>query len=241
MRRFFLSGFFLAAASVLPAAAQDRGGVGLLPEALAVGGPRGLARPLLSAFPSVGASDLQSLAMPTAAERSQRHQNMIARLRGDGGFLDGFSFGQPLAASRQRPIPVPGDPPPFVEQIFAPTFNRTVNRTFNRNRTIVRNNFEAPVAVTVGNNNLVQQQGASSGGTNAQQQVANIGGRGRQRGGGATNIAMPSGPAAQPQGLQSGANAQQQVVTIGDRHGQQGGGASNLVTPSGSVLQQAQR
>ena len=99
MRRFLIPGLLLLA-STLPAMAQDSGGLGLSPEALAVGGPRGLAG-RCGSFPGFTAADLQ--AMPTPAERRQRHQEMIARVRGNGGFLDGFSFGQPNAASRRRP------------------------------------------------------------------------------------------------------------------------------------------
>lgn len=171
MRRALLPGpLLLALAASLPpppAAAQESGGLNLSPEALAVGGPRGLARPLPFTFPGFTAGDLQ--ATPTPAERRQRHQEMVARLRGDGGFLEGFSFGQPRAASRQPP------PPPPPEPIFAPIFLDQ--------RTKVVNRFEAPVAVTVGNNNVVQQQGASGGnGPTAQQQVATVSGRGSRRG-----------------------------------------------------------
>ena len=182
MRRFLIPGLLLLA-STLPAVAQDSGGLGLSPEALAVGGPRGLARPMRVTFPGFTAADLQ--AMPTPAERRQRHQAMIARVRGDGGFLDGFSFGQPNATSRQRP-------PPPVEPVFAPIF---VDQ-----RTKVVNRFEAPVAVTVGDNNVVQQQGNGGSGATAQQQVATVGGttlRGGTRGGGATNMVMPDGSIVQ--------------------------------------------
>jgi hypothetical protein len=188
MRRFLLPGVLLAALQLQPAAAQDMGGVNLLPEALAAGGPHGLARPMRTTFAGIGAADIQGLNMPSAAERRQLHQQMIARVRGDGGFLDGFGLGQPLAASRQAPIPVDPAPVPIIEQIFAPTFNR--------NRTVIRNSFEAPVAVTVGHGNVVQQQGPQSGGTNAQQQVANIGGSAR-RSGGASNVIAPDGSIAQ--------------------------------------------
>jgi hypothetical protein len=129
--------------------------------------------------------------MPDAAQRRQQHQDLIARVRGDGGFLDGFSQGQPLATSRQRPLPGPVPvlaDPPIVEQIFAPTINRTT----------VRNRFEAPVAITTGDNNLVLQQGSQSGGTNAQQQVVNIGGNARP--GGASNVVTPSGTVLQQAG-----------------------------------------
>lgn len=182
MRRLLIPGLLLLTAAAFPAAAQESGGLGLSPEALAVGGPRGLARPLRITFPNIGAADLQ--AMPTPAERRQRHQELIARVRGDGGFLDGFSLGQPRAASRQPP-------PPPVEPVLVPVF---IDQ-----RTKVVNRFDAPVAVTVGSNNLVQQQGGATGsGPTAQQQVATVGGQGRRgprgtRGGGATNLVTADG------------------------------------------------
>ena len=184
MRRYLIPGLLLLAAAAGPTMAQDSGGLELSPEALAVGGPRGLARPMRVTFPGIGAADLQ--ATPTPAERQQRHQAMIARTRGDGGYLEGFSLGQPRAASRQ-PLPPPVEPtvvPVFIDQ-----------------RTRVVNRFEAPVAVTVGNNNVVQQQGASGAGPTAQQQVATVGGgRRRQGGDGATNVVTPSGNIVQATG-----------------------------------------
>lgn len=93
-------GLLLLAAAASPAMAQDSGGLELSPEALAVGGPQGLARPMRVTFPSIGAADLQST--PTPAGRQQRHQAMIARTRGDGGYLESFALGQPRAASRCR-------------------------------------------------------------------------------------------------------------------------------------------
>src|SRR5690606_25920233 len=129
-------------------------------------------------FPSFTASDLQ--VTPTPAERRSRHQEMIAKLRGDGGFLDGFAFGQPLAASRQPPPPPP-------EPVMIPVFLDQ--------RTKIVNRFEAPVAVTVGNNNVVQQQGADGGnGPTAQQQVVTVGGEPiRRPAGGAANLVTGDG------------------------------------------------
>ena len=189
MRRFMIPGL-LHLATALPAAAQESGGLSITPQALAVGGPRGLARPLPFTFPGISASDLQ--VTPTPAERRQRHQDMIARLRGDGGFLDGFSFGQPRAASRQRPVPAPE--PDFVPVIID-------------QRTKVVNRFEAPVAITNGNNNVVQQQGASGSGPTAQQQVATVGRRGRRSG------------------------------SVEGAGGTSGGGAVNVVTADGNIVQ----
>ena len=194
MRRALIPSLFLLAAAAMPAAAQERGGLGLSPEALASGGPRGLARPLPFTFPSFTAADLQ--AMPTPADRRQRHRDMIARVRGDGGFLDGFSFGQPNAASRRKP-------PPPVEPVFMPVF---VDQ-----RTEVFNQFDAPVAVTIGNNNVVQQQGGNGGGSGptAQQQVVTVGGRpgrgsGGVAGGGATNLVTADGNIVQNTGRRGG-------------------------------------
>ena len=138
---------FLALGS--PTFAQDSGGVRLSPNAGR--GPTGLAQPLPVTWrPLVTASDLQ--AGPTAADRQARHQGMISKLRGDAGFLGGFSFGTPLAASRQ---PIPADGGFGFES--AP---------------IVINN--GPVAITVGNDNVIQQQTADGSGPVAQQQVANV-------------------------------------------------------------------
>jgi hypothetical protein len=216
MRRALVPSLFLLTLAALPAAAQESGGLGLSREALSSGGPRGLARPLPFTFPSITASDLQST--PTPAQRRQQHQDMIARVRGDGGLLDGFSFGQPRAASRQRPLPPPPDPvfaPVFVDaSTFVDQRTKVVNRVNVQERTRVVNRFEAPVAVTVGNGNVVQQQGA--------------GGAGK----GAAN------------GAASGPVAQQQVATIGGRTvrgpgGAAAGGATNLVTAEGNIIQRA--
>jgi len=180
MRRFLLSGLILLAAAG-NAAAQESGGLSLSPEALAAGGPRGLARPLPFTLPGFTASDLQ--VTPTPAERRSQHQQMIARLRGDGGFLDGFAFGQPLAASRQPP-------PPPVDPVVVPLFLDQRTRIVNR--------FQAPVAVTVGDNIVVQQQGARGDGPTAQQQVATLGGQARRGSGhgaanGASNLVTADG------------------------------------------------
>lgn len=178
MRRALIPALLLMAA--LPAAAQDAGGLSLSPEALAVGGPRGLARPLPFTLPSIGAADVQAGSTPD--QRRARSRDMIGRLRGDGGFLDGFSFGQPRAASRQPPPP-PAEP--FVPVII------------DQRTRIVNNLFEGPVAITNGDNNIVQQQGPARGaGPSAQQQVVTVGGA-ATRGGGATNVVTPGGNVVQ--------------------------------------------
>jgi hypothetical protein len=139
-------------ALAVPAAAQDAGGLRIAPEAK--GGPVGLARPLPETRTLITAADLQGGMTP--ADRQGLHQSMISRLRGDPGFLAGFSFGQPLAPSRQVQA---------VDDGGAPGHRR------HRRRPIIINN-EGPLAVTVGNGNVVQQQVAIGSGPIAQQQVA---------------------------------------------------------------------
>src|ERR1700712_5432716 len=88
----------MAAAS--PAMAQDSGGVPLGPGIK--GGPVGLARPLPFTRTFVTARDVQN--GMTAADHQAQNQDMIHRLRGAPGFLSGFQFGTPLAASRQAQV-----------------------------------------------------------------------------------------------------------------------------------------
>src|SRR5690348_11967219 len=127
-------------ALALPAAAQEAGGLRISPAAK--GGPVGLARPLPGAQALITAADLQGAMAP--ADRQALHQNMITRLRGDPGFLSGFSFGQPLAASRQ-PVPSFDDAGGFATSAG--------HRHHHRSPPIVINN-QGPLAVTVGNGNL---------------------------------------------------------------------------------------
>jgi hypothetical protein len=148
-------------ALALPAAAQEAGGLRIAPEAK--GGPVGLARPLPGAQALITAHDLQGTMAP--ADRQALHQNMITRLRGDPGFLSGFSFGQPNAASRQQ------------EQAFDDSggfAGSTGHRHHHQSRPIVINN-QGPLALTVGNGNTVQQQSAITTGPVAQQQIAGPG------------------------------------------------------------------
>jgi hypothetical protein len=147
-------------AMALPATAQESGGLRIAPEAK--GGPVGLARPLPEARALITAADMQGAMSPT--DRQAQHQSMITRLRGDPGFLGGFAFGQPLAASRQQV-------PSFDDSGGggSPSGHR-----HHRSRPIVINN-QGPLAVTVGNGNVVQQQSAIGSGPIAQQQIAGTG------------------------------------------------------------------
>jgi hypothetical protein len=97
---------------------------------------------------------------------------MITRLRGDPGYLSGFSGGMPLAPSRQPPPPDPG----FFD--------------FPAGQPVVIN--QGPVAIAVGDGNVIQQQTASGPGPIAQQQVANLPG-GKTISGGAVNVVTGNG------------------------------------------------
>jgi hypothetical protein len=159
----------------LPAIAQDRGGVGLAPGVN--GGPVGLARPLpYTRPPMVTAREIQGGQTP--ADHQAINQNSITKMRGDAGFLSGFALGTPLAASRQPVQPIPDSTEYRHRHAQAP-------------RQVIINN-QGPLAVTVGNGNVVQQQSATGSGPIAQQQVATTPSAGPS-GGGATNVVTGAG------------------------------------------------
>jgi hypothetical protein len=169
------------AAAALPAAAQESGGLALAPEALAAGGPRGLARPLPFTFPSITAGDVQKSLKAT--DRKSQHQQLVARTRGDAGYLGGFSLGQPLSASVQ-PAPQadgggggfwPGRP---------------------RRPVIINNTFDGPVVFSRGDGNVIQQQTASGSGPIALQQMSN----GQPTPGNLVNVVGPDGNIVQRSG-----------------------------------------
>jgi hypothetical protein len=147
-----------------PAFAQDVGGLALAPGIK--GGPVGLARPLPFTRTFVTAHDVQGGMTP--ADHQAQNQAMISRLRGDPGYLAGFSFGTPLAPSRQVPVAPDGGYGPII--------------IHNR----------GPMAVSVGNGNVVQQQSSTGSGPVAQQQVATTP-YAASKGGGATNLVTSSG------------------------------------------------
>ena len=161
----------------VPAMAQDSGGVPLAPGVH--GGPKGLARLLpFVPQPFVTAHDLQN--GMTAADHQAANQNAITQLRGDPGFLSGFSMGTPLAASRQVQS----------SQAFPDDGGYSYRRHHHGNGPIIINN-EGPLAVTVGNGNVVQQQSAKGSGPIAQQQVATAPSGGSA--GGALNLVSGAG------------------------------------------------
>lgn len=138
MRKRPILGLCLLVAAT-PLAAQEAGGVAVEPAAMA--GLSGLAQLPAYVYPGATATDIQGT-IP-AANRSANHRNMIAKVRGDGGFLDGFAFGKPQALSR-----TPVGPP------LVPNFNLVQN-------------FNAPV--TSGNGNIVNHLVAHGQGPIAQQ------------------------------------------------------------------------
>jgi hypothetical protein len=183
-----------------PGLAQETGGLRISPAAGT--GPVGLAQPLPFTYqPLVTARDLQ--AGPTAAERRERHQGLISKLRGDPGYLAGFSFGTPLAPSRQVPVAADEGFGFGFEEGFGPGGGR------GRRPIVINNN--GPVAVAVGNDNVIQQQTAISPGPIAQQQVATVNRGADGSAGGAKSGGIP-------------------VI---------GGGAVNIVTGNGNIIQRA--
>lgn len=158
-----------------PAMAQDLGGVRLAPGTN--GGPVGLARPLPFTFPPMLTAQEAQNGM-SAADHQSKNQAMISRLRGDPGFLSGFNFGNPLAASRQVQSAQAG--PDDAGYGY-----RRRHHGHGPGPIIINN--EGPLAVTVGNGNVVQQQNANGSGPIGQQQVATTPSAG-SRTGGAVNL-----------------------------------------------------
>ena len=159
-----------------PGMAQEAGGLGLDPGIK--DGPHGLARPLqFTRTPHLTAHDIQG--GMTAADHQAQDQAMISRLRGDPGYLAGFSFGTPLAPSRQAQT-LPYDAGYWYRH----------NHGHGQGRIVINN--DGPLAVTVGNGNVVQQQSATGAGPTAQQQVATTSAMG-SLGAGALNLVSGSG------------------------------------------------
>lgn len=168
-----------------PALAQETGGLALAPGMAR--GPSGLARPMAELRFGITAQNIQSSIK--APDFLSRHQALIAQVRGDAGYLGGFSFGTPLSASVQRPVPVAPDPG------FDPGYGtdgswRAGGDIIVNNVNVVRNrvrvdNFQAPVSVISGNGNVVEQQSAQGSGPIALQQVTDTPGK-RTAGGAST-------------------------------------------------------
>lgn len=103
-----LAGLVLAAAA--PAFAQESGGLQLNAVGLELANA-GLAAQSLRPPPppgiAFGAVPAGAVGRRGPADRNAANRTAIARIRGDGGYLEGFRQGSPLAFSRQPP------PPPF--------------------------------------------------------------------------------------------------------------------------------
>lgn len=116
----------LSAVLSTPGAAQSAGG-------LQVAGPGMGPMPLQPEF-SPGApvhrNPVSVKAANPARAREATHQSAIAAIRGDAGYLAGFSHGQPLAFSRQ--------PPP---EFAMPDFLTIIEAPF------IQNNYGSPVSV----------------------------------------------------------------------------------------------
>jgi hypothetical protein len=145
-----------------PAMAQQSGGLMLAPGIN--GGPVGLARPLLSApMPFITAQQAQN--GMTSSDHQAKNQAMITKLRGDAGFLGGFQFGTPLAGSRQQMQ---------AAQAMPDDGGYEYRRHHGHGQGPIIINNQGPLAVTVGDGNVVQQQSGKSAGPLAQQQVVNL-------------------------------------------------------------------
>ncbi|WP_448203301.1 hypothetical protein [Azospirillum sp. sgz302134] len=150
-RTALLSGFAALALLSGTAAAQDAGGFSVDPRLGAtVGMSMGMGMgmpPLLPRQPVFvnagprGAPPGATVTNP-AVSRKQVHQQAIAKIRGDAGFLGGFNKGQALAASRQPP------PEPVVP-VF-PTFN-FIDAPFTVN------NVDSSLSLTFGDGNVSSQ------------------------------------------------------------------------------------
>jgi hypothetical protein len=151
-----LSAVALLALVHLPASAQEAGGVFIPAGVLSSANVPVITPP---GFPFTHSGGGISPAGPpnvgSAASRQAVNQQLVAQTRGDGGFLEGFLNGQPLAASRA----------PAVNEV--PVIINNTPYFFNSQG--------GPVSVDLGSNNIVQQQvAAQPAGDLGQHQAVNI-------------------------------------------------------------------
>lgn len=113
------------------AAAQDSGGIGFGPAGVSAANlAQAFAQPVRQpVFASAARRGAPPGAMVTNPARSRKevHQQLIAKTRGDAGFLAGFQQGQPLAASRNPPPQIQ----PSLTFIDAPFIVNNVNSALN--------------------------------------------------------------------------------------------------------------
>ncbi len=155
IRTVLLSGLAALTLATGSAAAQDGGGTVVDPRMGAMVGMSmgmGMGMPPLLPRQPVFVNAARRGAPPGAlvtnpgVSRKAVHQETITKVRGDAGFLGGFNKGQPLAASRQKPV-----------EPFVPNF------TFIDAPFIV-NNLNSTLALTFGDNNVSGQNLPPEGG-----------------------------------------------------------------------------
>ncbi|MBP2312535.1 hypothetical protein [Azospirillum soli] len=155
IRTVLLSGLAALTLATGTAAAQDGGGTVVDPRMGAMVGMSmgmGMGMPPLMPRQPVFVNAAKRGAPPGAlvtnpgVSRKAVHQEAITKVRGDAGFLAGFNKGQPLAASRQKPV-----------EPFVPNF------TFIDAPFIV-NNLNSTLALTFGDNNVSGQGFPQEGG-----------------------------------------------------------------------------
>jgi len=113
------------------AMAQDAGGIGFAPGQITASNmaqafaqpPR---MPVFATGQRRGAPPGAMVTNP-GVSRSAVNQQAIAKVRGDAGFLAGFSQGQPLAGSRQAPVSFP----PFMTFVDASTTINNIGSAVN--------------------------------------------------------------------------------------------------------------
>lgn len=129
-RTSLLPGVALLLLTAGPVLAQDVGGIGFPGGVASANLAQAFAQPARQpVFASATRRGAPPGAMVTNPGKSRKelHQQMIAKVRGDAGFLAGFQQGQPLAASR--------NPPPLAQPsltfIDAPFIVNNVNSALN--------------------------------------------------------------------------------------------------------------
>lgn len=133
VRTALLSGLAAMTAAVTllagTAGAQDVGGLALGP-GVGMGVPLVPRQPVFVNAAKRGAPPGAMVTNP-AVSRKSVHQQAIAKIRGDAGFLAGFHQGQPLAPSRQPPIEPLVPNFTFIEAPFiVNNINSALNLTF---------------------------------------------------------------------------------------------------------------
>lgn len=151
-RTSLLHGVAFLLLSAGAAVAQDAGGIGFAPGGVSAANlAQAFAQPPRQpVFASGIPRGAPAGAMVTNPSKSRKefHQQMIAKVRGDAGFLAGFQKGQPLAASR-NPLP---EIQPSLTFIDAP---------------FIVNNVDSSLNIAFGEGNSTEQGVATNNGANS--------------------------------------------------------------------------